>query len=119
MPCPVGNRDDVLKLWPPAETTGTAETPNTAEIAVAKPEDVSRLVWAVVMTLDKMEKQTPIGLAGFTQKQLTRTVSTTLLRQVSPRTLQKAVAVRRKRNGRIARAYLVRVESEGFPKVCQ
>ncbi len=96
----VGNRDDVLKLWPPAETTGTAEIPDTAETAVAKPVDVSGLVWAVVLTLDDMEKQTPAGLAGFTQKQLTETVSARLPRHVSQRTLQKVVAVRRKRSGR-------------------
>ena len=93
----VGNRDDVLRLWPPAETTVTTETPETA---VAKPADVSHLVWAVVLTLDDMEKQTPTGLAGLTQKQLTETVSAKLPRQVSQRTLQKAVAVRRKRSGR-------------------
>jgi hypothetical protein len=96
----VGNRDDVLKLWPPAETTVTTETPETAETAVAKPVDVSSLVWAVVLTLDNMEKQTPTGLAGFTQKQLTETLSARLPRHVSQRTLQKAVAVRRKRSGR-------------------
>ena len=94
----VGNRDDVLKLWSPAETTVTTETLETAETAVAKPVDVSRLVWAVVLTLDKMEKQIPTGLAGFTQKQLTEKVSETLQRRVSQRTLQKAVAVRQ-RNG--------------------
>jgi hypothetical protein len=32
----VGCRDDVLKLWPPAETTGTAERPDTAEVAWPK-----------------------------------------------------------------------------------
>lgn len=95
----VGNRDDVLKLWPPAETTATTETLKTAKTAVAKPVDVSRLVWAVVLTLDEIEKQTPTGLAGFTQKHLTEMVSTRL-RRVSQRTLQKAVAVSRKRNGR-------------------
>jgi len=95
----VGNRDDVLKLWPPAETTVTTETLKTAKTAVAKPVDVSRLVWAVVLTLDEIEKQTPTGLAGFTQKHLTEMVSTRL-RRVSQRTLQKAVAVSRKRNGR-------------------
>ena len=88
----VGNRDDVLKLWPPAETTVTTETLKTAKTAVAKPVDVSRLVWAVVLTLDEIEKQTPTGLAGFTQKHLTEMVSTRL-RRVSQRTLQKAVAV--------------------------
>jgi hypothetical protein len=96
----VGNRDDVLKLWPPAETTVTTETPGTAETAVAKPVDVSNLVWAVVLTLDNIEKQTPTGLAGFTQKQLTEIVSAKLPRHISARTLQKAVAVRRKRSGR-------------------
>lgn len=96
----VGNRDDVLELWPPAEMTVTSgDRPKAAETALAKPVDVSRLVWAVVLTLDNMEKQTPTGLAGFTQQQLTETVSTRLPRHVSQRTLQKAVAVRRKRNG--------------------
>jgi hypothetical protein len=67
---------------------------------MAKTVDVSPLVWAVVLTLDKIEKQTPTGLAGFTQTQLTETVRATLPRVVSQRTLQKAVAVRRKRSGR-------------------
>jgi hypothetical protein len=91
----VGNRVDVLRLWPPAEITVRAEIPETA---VAKPGDVSNLVWAVVQTLNDMEKQTPTGLAGLTQKQLTKSVSDELSRQLSQRTLQKAVAVRRKRN---------------------
>jgi hypothetical protein len=91
----VGNRDDVLRLWPPGEMTVRAEIPETA---VAKPGDVSDLVWAVVQTLNDMEKQTPTGLAGLTQKQLTKSVSDKLSRQVSQRTLQKAVAVRRKGN---------------------
>jgi hypothetical protein len=95
----VGNRDDVLKLWPSAEATVTAERPETAETAIAKPVDISRLVWAVAVTLDNMEKETPTGLEGFTQKQLTEAVSARLRRQVSQRTLQKAVAVRRKRSG--------------------
>ena len=53
----------------------------------------------VDMTLDKIEKQTPTGLAGLTQEQLTQTVSAKLPRHVSVRTLQKALALRRKRNG--------------------
>jgi hypothetical protein len=94
----VGNRDDVLNLCPSAETAVMTETLETAETAVAKPVDVSGLVWAVVQTLDNIEKQTPTGLAGFTQKQLTETVSASLRRRVSQRTLQKAVALRRKRS---------------------
>jgi hypothetical protein len=96
----VGNRDDVLKLWPQAEMTVTAERPKMADTAGAKPVDVSRLVWAVVLTLDDIEQQSSTGLAGFTQKQLTETVSAMLPRHISPRTLQKAVAVRRKRSER-------------------
>jgi hypothetical protein len=92
----VGNRDDVLRLWPPAEMTVRAETPETA---VAKPAGVSRLVWAVVLTLDKMESQSPAELATLTQKHLTRKVGEKLQRVISERTLQKAVASRRKRNG--------------------
>ena len=92
----VGNRDDVLRLWPPAEMTVRAETPETA---VAKPVDVSRLVWAVVLTLDEMEKESPAELACLTQKHLARKVSDKLQREISPRSLQKAVAFRRKRNG--------------------
>jgi hypothetical protein len=91
----VGNRDDVLRLWPPADMTVRTETPETA---VAKPDGVSPLVWVVVQTLNDMEKQTPTGLAGLTQKQLTKSVSDKLSRQLSQRTLQKAVAVRRKGN---------------------
>jgi hypothetical protein len=96
----VGNRDDVLKLWPPAETTMMPERPETAATALAKPVDVSCLVWAVVLTLDNIEKQTPTGLAGFNQDQLIERVSEKLPRRVSKRTLHKAVAVRRKRSGR-------------------
>jgi hypothetical protein len=86
----VRDRDDVLRLWPPAEMTVRAETPETA---VAKPVGVSSLVWAVVLTLDEMD------LAGLTQKHLTRKVREKLQRGISERTLQKAVAFRRKRNG--------------------
>jgi hypothetical protein len=92
----VASRDDVLGLWPSAEMTVTT---GTSETTMAKPDDVSGLVWAVVLTLDKIEKQTPTGLAGLTQEQLTQTVSTKLPRHVSVRTLQKALALRRKRNG--------------------
>jgi hypothetical protein len=92
----VANRDDVLGLWPSAEMTATTGTPETA---MTKPGDVSGLVWAVVLTLDEIEKQTPTGLASLTQKQLPQTVSTKLQRPVSVRTLQKALALRRKRNG--------------------
>jgi predicted DNA-binding protein (UPF0251 family) len=92
----VGNRDDVLRLWPPVEMTVRAGTPETA---VAKPVDVSGLVWAVVLALDELEKQRPAGLAGLTQKHLTGKVIEKLQREVSRRTLQKAVTFRRKRNG--------------------
>jgi hypothetical protein len=96
----VGNRDDVLKLWPLAETTVTPERPETAETAIPKPVGISPLVWAVVLTLDNIEKQTPTGLAGLNQEQLAEMVSEKLTRRVSKRTLQKAIAVRRKRGGR-------------------
>jgi hypothetical protein len=90
----VANRDDVLRLWPP-----TTETPETAETSLTKPTGVSDLVWAVVVTLDNMERESPTGLAALTQKHLTEAVSAKLSREVSPRTVQKAVAVRRKRGG--------------------
>ena len=96
----VGNRDDVLKLWPPAETTVTPKRAETAETAIAKPAGVSQLVWAVVVMLDNIEKEKLTGLAGFTQNKLSEVVGARLPRPVSVRTLQKAVAVRRKRNGR-------------------
>ena len=70
----------------------------TAETAVAKPVGVSHLVWAVVRLLDDMDKETSTGSAGLTQEQLTEEVRTKLPRGVSVRTLQKAVAFRRKRN---------------------
>ncbi len=92
----VCNRDDVLRLWPPADMTVTTETPKTA---VAKPVGVSRLVWAVVQLLDDIDKETRTGLGGLTQEQLTERVSAKLPRHVSKRTLQKAEAVRQKRNG--------------------
>jgi hypothetical protein len=90
----VGNRDDALRLWPPFETTAMPETSKTA---MAKPTDVSPLIWAVVLTLDQIEKETPTGLAGFAQKHLAERVSKKLSRGVSRRTLQDAMAVRRKR----------------------
>jgi hypothetical protein len=88
----VGNRDDVLRLWPRAEPT--VDIPKVASV---KPKDVSGLVWATVVTLDKLEKTAAAGLSGLTQKQLTERVGTELARTVSERTLQKAVAYRRKR----------------------
>jgi hypothetical protein len=88
----VGNRDDVLRLWPRAEPT--VDIPKVASV---KPKDVSGLVWATVVTLDNMEKTAAAGLSGLTQKQLIERVSTELARTVSGRTLQKAVAYRRKR----------------------
>jgi hypothetical protein len=91
----VASRDDVLRLWPPAEMTVTTETPETA---MTKPDDVSGLVWAVALTLDEMEKQSPTGLVGLTQEQLTQTVSAKLPRHVSLRTVQKALTLRRKGN---------------------
>ena len=97
----VGHRDDVLKLWPPVETTATPERAETAEATIAKPAGISPLVWAVVLTLDDIEKETLTGLAGFTQDQLTQKVSASVPRPVSKRTLQKAVRARRKRSGRL------------------
>jgi hypothetical protein len=90
----VGNRDDALRLWP---SSATSAMPDTSKTAMPKPPDVSPLVWAIVLTLDKMEKETPTGLDGFTQKHLTERVSMELSRRVSRRTLQDAMAVRRKR----------------------
>jgi hypothetical protein len=91
----VGNRDDVLRLWPPADMTVRTET---SETAMAKPAALSPLVWAVVRLLDDIDKETPAGSAGLTQERLTMKVSAKLPRGVSVRTLQKAVAFRRKRN---------------------
>ena len=95
----VGNRDDVLKLWPPVEMTATRERAETAETAIAKPADIPPLVWAVVLMLDNMERENPTGLAGLTQEQRKERVNAKLPRPVSRRTLQKAEAVRRKRSG--------------------
>ena len=85
----VGNRDDVLKLWPPAGTTATPERAETPGTAIAKPAGISPLVWAIVVTLANIEKETPTGLAGFTQDQLTEAVSARLARRVSKRTCKK------------------------------
>jgi hypothetical protein len=71
--------------------------PETSKTAMPKPPDVSPLVWAVVLTLDQIEKETPTGLAGFAQKHLAEKVKTKLSRGVSRRTLQNAMAFRRKR----------------------
>jgi hypothetical protein len=91
----VGNRDDVLRLWPPADMTVRTETPETA---MAKPVGVSPLVWAIVGLLDDIDKETPTRSAGLTQQQLAKKISAKLPRGVSVRTLQKAFAFRRKRN---------------------
>jgi hypothetical protein len=88
----VGNRDDVLRLWPRAE-------PNVdiPKVVLIQPEDVTGLVWAVVVTLDNMEKTAQTGLAGLSRKQLTERVGKELERKVSLRTLDKALEHRRKR----------------------
>jgi hypothetical protein len=65
---------------------------------MAKPVGVSGLVWAVVLTLEGIEKELPTGLAGLTQEMLTKKVSEKLSRKISLRTLQKAVTFRQKRN---------------------
>jgi hypothetical protein len=64
----VGSCDDVLGLWPGSGTTTKSET---AETAAAKPVGVSRLVWAVVLALDDMERETPAEFAALMQQQLT------------------------------------------------
>jgi hypothetical protein len=92
----VANRNDVLGLWPPAGMTADASRANTA---LHKPTDVSPLVWAVALTLDSMEKENATSLLALTQEQLAEKVSAKLRRPVSRRTLQKSVAVRRKRVG--------------------
>jgi hypothetical protein len=89
----VGYRDDVLRHWPPTETTS-----KPTDGAPGKPAEVTGLVWAVVRTLDRIEREDATRLAGLTQKMLTRRVSEQLSRPVSIRTLQKAVAFRRKTN---------------------
>jgi hypothetical protein len=96
----VASRDDVLKLWPLAETGTTNERSNMSDTTLAKPVEVTPVVWAVVQTLDDIEKQNPTGLASFTQEQLTAAVRARVPRGASKRTLQRAMAVRRKRNGR-------------------
>jgi hypothetical protein len=79
----VGNRDNVLQLWPPRGSLVETTMP------MAKPVGVSGLVWAVVLTLEGIEKELPTGLAGLTQE---------MPRKISLRTLQKAVTFRQKRN---------------------
>jgi hypothetical protein len=88
----VGNRDDVLQLWPPRDRIVETTMP------MAKPVGVSGLVWAVVLTIEGIEKELPTGLAGLTQEMLTKKVSEKLSRKISLRTLQKAVTFRQKRN---------------------
>ena len=89
----VGNRDDVLKLWPGEEGT-TNPIPGKA---LTKPSDVPKLVWAVVLVLEDLEKQNRARLIGLTREQLAKKVGAELSRPVSVRTLQKALAVRRAR----------------------
>ena len=48
------------------------------ETSLTKPTGVSDLVWAVVVTLDNMERESPTGLAALTQKHLTEAVSAKL-----------------------------------------
>jgi hypothetical protein len=93
-----GNRGDVLKLWP--ETNIAAQTFARANAVAAKPVEVSAFVWAVVLTLDEIERETPNQFFGSTQDQLIEKVRAHLSRSVSRRTVQKALAVRRKRDGR-------------------
>ena len=89
----VGNRDDVLKLWP-AEEGATNPIP---EKAVTKPSDVSKLVWAVMLVLEELEERNTAEVVGSTQQQLAKKVGAELSRTVSVRTLQKALSVRRAR----------------------
>jgi hypothetical protein len=96
----VGNRNDVLKLWPLAEAPAASQKADPSNATVPKPVGVSNLVWAVTLVLDDIEKQTPTGLAGFTQGQLTAAVSARLPRGISKRTLQKALPLRSGRSGR-------------------
>ena len=49
----VGNRDDVLKLWPAEEGT----TNPIRGKALTKPSDVPKLVWAVMLVLEDLEKR--------------------------------------------------------------
>jgi hypothetical protein len=89
----VGNRDDVLKLWPAEEG---AINPIPGE-ALTKPSDVPELVWAIVLVLDELEKQSSAKVIGATQQQLAEKVGEQLKRRVSVRTLQKALKLRRAR----------------------
>jgi hypothetical protein len=89
------NRDDVLKLWPPAKTVVTGRAATMA----ARPPGITRLVWAVVLKLDEIETETPTIFA-LPQRQLAEKLQNWLSRPVSVRTLQKALAVRRNRDGR-------------------
>ena len=59
----VGNRDDVLKLWP-AEEGATNPIP---EKAVTKPSDVSKLVWAVMLVLEELEERNTADVVGSTR----------------------------------------------------
>ena len=89
----VGNRDDVLQLWPGEEGT----TNPIRGKALTRPSDVPKLVWAVVLVLEDLEKQNRARLIGLTREQLAEKVGAELSRTVSVRTLQKAIAVRRAR----------------------
>jgi hypothetical protein len=93
----VVNRDDVLKVWPPVEMTVMTEASKTTETPSAKPADVSDFVWAIVQILDAIEKEDRIKFAGLTQEQLAAEIKKRLGRG-SLRTVQKAVAARRRRD---------------------
>jgi hypothetical protein len=96
----VVNRDDVLKVWPPVETTLQTETLRTNKSPPVRPEDVSDLVWVVAGMLDDLKKEDPRKFDAYTQKQSVNRVKERLGRNVSVRTLQKAVAARRQKDGR-------------------
>jgi hypothetical protein len=85
----IANRDDVLRLWPQMEGIFATKI---------KPSGVSDLVWAIVLTIDEIEGERSTGLAGLTREVLRKKVGDKLSREISLRTLQKALPIRRNRS---------------------
>ena len=90
----VGGREQVLTLWPEIAAETVAEPPAN------RPDGISDLVWAVIQTLDAMEHEHgAVGLAGIRRDRLLDDVRRRLPDRptLSPRTLDTAIAERRKR----------------------
>jgi hypothetical protein len=98
----VGNRDDVLRLWPPVEVAISSGKERSQENDLGtdiRPTGLSKLEWAMVQTLDRIEEERSDQYLVRTQDELLAEVKKrlALTQRGSKRTLQNAVRFRRER----------------------